>query len=207
MPKLDKSVSSTADTMKEKSSGLLEYVRGLSLGSGSTEKVSTQLAIAKTAYEKALAGGDAGEIKSATDAYRQLSKQVYGDTAQYSEIDTTTRRQVGAVAAKEYGAQAVADALGLPQLSEGAIVSKPTIALIGERGPEMVMPLPRGNNGEVTMAIREMSAKLAVLEVQLGEQRRTNQILVDIIRTGNSNTDKLAEAVKPATPQPRVRMS
>jgi len=33
--------------------------------------------------------------------------------------------------------------LPVPQLAEGGIVKKPTLALIGERGPEMVVPLPK----------------------------------------------------------------
>lgn len=33
--------------------------------------------------------------------------------------------------------------LPVPQLAEGGIVNKPTLALIGERGPEMVVPLPK----------------------------------------------------------------
>jgi len=32
----------------------------------------------------------------------------------------------------------------IPQLAEGGIVNKPTLALIGERGPEAVVPLSRG---------------------------------------------------------------
>lgn len=33
--------------------------------------------------------------------------------------------------------------LPVPELAEGGIVNKPTLALIGERGPEMVVPLPK----------------------------------------------------------------
>jgi hypothetical protein len=35
--------------------------------------------------------------------------------------------------------------LGLPKLAAGGIVSAPTLALLGERGPEAVVPLSRGN--------------------------------------------------------------
>lgn len=34
----------------------------------------------------------------------------------------------------------------IPMLANGGIVTRPTLALIGEAGPEAVVPLPRGNN-------------------------------------------------------------
>ena len=36
------------------------------------------------------------------------------------------------------------DALGIPQLARGGIVKRPTLAMIGEAGPEAVVPLSRG---------------------------------------------------------------
>lgn len=41
----------------------------------------------------------------------------------------------------------VAGRLGLPRMAEGGIVSSPTLALIGEAGPEAVVPLDRMQNG------------------------------------------------------------
>jgi hypothetical protein len=35
----------------------------------------------------------------------------------------------------------------IPRMAEGGIVSSPTLALIGEAGPEAVVPLDRINNG------------------------------------------------------------
>jgi phage-related minor tail protein len=35
----------------------------------------------------------------------------------------------------------------IPKLAEGGIVTKPTLAMIGERGPEAVVPLNRGTTG------------------------------------------------------------
>jgi phage-related minor tail protein len=37
--------------------------------------------------------------------------------------------------------------MNLPRMAEGGIVSSPTLALIGEAGPEAVVPLDRMNNG------------------------------------------------------------
>jgi hypothetical protein len=41
----------------------------------------------------------------------------------------------------------VAGRLGLPRMAEGGIVSSPTLALIGEKGPEAVVPLDRMQSG------------------------------------------------------------
>lgn len=41
----------------------------------------------------------------------------------------------------------------IPQLAAGGIVTRPTLALIGERGPEAVVPLGRGGFGNVQITI------------------------------------------------------
>jgi phage-related minor tail protein len=41
----------------------------------------------------------------------------------------------------------VAGRMGLPRMAEGGIVSSPTLALIGEAGPEAVVPLDRMGTG------------------------------------------------------------
>jgi uncharacterized membrane protein YjjP (DUF1212 family) len=51
--------------------------------------------------------------------------------------------QLGATAA----ARPVAGRLGIPRMAEGGIVTAPTLALIGEAGPEAVVPLDRMNTG------------------------------------------------------------
>lgn len=60
----------------------------------------------------------------------------------------------------------------IPMLAEGGIVSKPTLAMIGEAGPEAVVPLDKYNNGQpvvyvyVTMDGEEISNKV---DVRLGK--------------------------------------
>jgi hypothetical protein len=51
--------------------------------------------------------------------------------------------QLGATAA----ARPVAGRLGIPRMAEGGIVTAPTLALIGEAGPEAIVPLDRMNTG------------------------------------------------------------
>jgi hypothetical protein len=41
----------------------------------------------------------------------------------------------------------IATSLGIPAMAEGGIVNKPTLALIGEAGPEAVVPLSKMNAG------------------------------------------------------------
>jgi hypothetical protein len=58
--------------------------------------------------------------------------------------------QLGATAA----ARPVAGRLGIPRMADGGIVSSPTLALIGEAGPEAVVPLDRmGTGGGVTINV------------------------------------------------------
>lgn len=48
---------------------------------------------------------------------------------------------------------AAAQALAVPVLAEGGIVDRPTLALIGERGPEAVIPLNRGGGNRMSQYI------------------------------------------------------
>ena len=51
-------------------------------------------------------------------------------------------------------ARPVAGRLGIPRMAEGGIVTAPTLALIGESGPEAVVPLDRmGTGGGVTINV------------------------------------------------------
>jgi phage-related minor tail protein len=44
--------------------------------------------------------------------------------------------------------------MGIPRMAEGGIVSSPTLALIGEAGPEAVVPLDRmATGGGVTINV------------------------------------------------------
>lgn len=50
----------------------------------------------------------------------------------------------------------------IPQLAEGGIVTGPTLALIGERGPEAVVPLNRYNGGGPTIVVQGALDPVAV---------------------------------------------
>ena len=60
-------------------------------------------------------------------------------------------------------AMGVIGAMALSQMAEGGIVTRPTIALIGEAGPEAVIPLDRGttmDTDEIVWAMENNTARL-----------------------------------------------
>jgi len=67
---------------------------------------------------------------------------------------------------------------GIPKLAEGGIVTKPTLALIGEAGPEAVVPLgKRGGAGSYTITINEaktpeLTAKAVLRALNKGDSRQ-----------------------------------
>jgi hypothetical protein len=57
--------------------------------------------------------------------------------------------------------------MGFPKLAEGGLVTKPTLALIGERGPEAVVPLGRmGGMGGMEVATVRVSGNDLLLAIQ-----------------------------------------
>lgn len=63
---------------------------------------------------------------------------------------------------------------GIPQLASGGIVSKPTLALIGERGPEAVVPLGSGAMG--ALVINTGLDERRVVEIIRRYQRKGGQL-------------------------------
>ena len=57
----------------------------------------------------------------------------------------------------------------IPAMAAGGIVTRPTLALIGEAGPEAVIPLNGRNAGMGTMTIN-VSAGLVATPDQIGQQ-------------------------------------
>lgn len=62
----------------------------------------------------------------------------------------------------------------IPQLANGGIVSRPTLALIGERGPEAVVPLSRGGGMGPTIIVQTLP----------GNEMDTARAISRIIRNG-----------------------
>jgi hypothetical protein len=69
--------------------------------------------------------------------------------------------------------------MGFPKLAEGGLVTKPTLALIGERGPEAVVPLGRmGGMGGIEVATVRVSGNdllLAIKRTDYAQRRAGSQ--------------------------------
>jgi len=97
---------------------------------------------------------------SAQRIRRQLVRLVPGlDNAAIGRIlDETDRLET-------LFAQNVASALGYTPMAMGGLVTSPTLALIGEAGPEMVVPI-RKKKRKVSKYQRELGKQLKLLENQ-----------------------------------------
>ena len=84
--------------------------------------------------------------KPAMDIYKAMNTNLYGDAAGDKYMK----------------------AVALPQLADGGIVTKPTTAVIGERGPEMVIPLHE---------------QKATNDAMIKEMKEQNKLMKQMIRT------------------------
>jgi hypothetical protein len=70
----------------------------------------------------------------------------------------------------------------IPMLAEGGIVTKPTLALIGEAGPEAVVPLSRLDRGSPGGSVVNITINSTIADESLPER------LVQALRTYNRTT-------------------
>ena len=89
--------------------------------------------------------------KKAYDIYRAMNVSLYGDAAGDKYMK----------------------AVAMPQLAQGGIVTKPTAAIVGEKGPEMVIPLheQRNTNQEMIKELKEQNKlmnKMIKTQVETG---------------------------------------
>ena len=68
----------------------------------------------------------------------------------------------------------------IPQLASGGIVKSPTLAMIGERGPEAVVPLGRGGGMGTTININILGATYGMDDFE----RKVTQAVADGVRRG-----------------------
>ncbi len=73
----------------------------------------------------------------------------------------------------------------IPKLARGGIVTAPTLAMIGERGPEAVVPLER-NTGWITELANQLAAFISTgdmtVVVQVGDDTLTEKVISNINR-------------------------
>ena len=73
----------------------------------------------------------------------------------------------------------------IPKLAEGGIVNQPTLAMIGEAGPEAVVPLNRGGGamGGVTVNVMMPEGGTVILDDESTAQRFADFITMQIRET------------------------
>lgn len=98
--------------------------------------------------------GTADAIKTAVGAYLTVYKTMFNTIAKawnntIGKLSFHIPSWVPGIGGKGF------DVPNIPELANGGIVSRPTLALIGEAGPEAVVPLNRGNNmgGNLTINV------------------------------------------------------
>ena len=73
----------------------------------------------------------------------------------------------------------------IPMLAKGGIVTAPTLAMIGERGPEAVLPLER-NTEWITELANQLAAFISTgditVVVQVGDDTLTEKVISNINR-------------------------
>ena len=91
----------------------------------------------------------ANQIAQATIAGAQSIAGIWASSGAYGVAGPAIAAALTAISAAAVGAQiaTIASQQYVPALAEGGIVSKPTLALIGEAGPEAVVPLSKGYGG------------------------------------------------------------
>jgi hypothetical protein len=111
---------------------------------------STNTAAAKVGMNAAAKWYQAG-IDSATAVVNGLQAELDKLTpklmAKMDEIAAKMKRKVTIDVYVNERFNKIATGLGIPAMAEGGIVNKPTLALIGEAGPEAVVPLSKMNAG------------------------------------------------------------
>jgi len=117
---------------------------------------------------KAAFTGTVDAIKTAVSAYLTIYKTMFNTIAKawnntIGKLSFKIPSWVPGLGGKGF------DVPNIPELAEGGIVRRPTLALIGERGPEAVVPLSRGGG---------MGATNVVINVNGGDP----QSVVDALR-------------------------
>ena len=107
-----------------------EFVRVIGEIRGAAQEKFKELGLA---FGKALANGLISGINQAIDAINYLIEKAFGASAALGPAGFVVGKLVGGSAKIPH----------IPALAEGGIVSSPTLALIGEAGPEAVVPLDR----------------------------------------------------------------
>jgi len=92
-----------------------------------------------------------------TEELRKASEKLTGSLRETVAGAFMAYAGMGQMTAAQFAQQkALGRSLGIPGYAEGGIVSSPTLAMVGERGPEAIVPLDRGGiGGNITINFTE----------------------------------------------------
>lgn len=98
----------------------------------------------------------ANQIAQVTISGAQAIAGIWASSGAYGLAGPAIAATLTALSAASIGAQiaTIASQQYVPALAEGGIVSKPTLALIGEAGPEAVVPLKKGGMSGMTVVVQ-----------------------------------------------------
>ena len=187
------------------------------------DKENEALAKAKESYQKKY---DALQesIKKENDAYQAQREKLIADTQKkyealdkevdtgYKKIEATLQGHLAQMQAIEAQMTAIKSAIGMAEsstigsinnpvpktkLAAGGVVTKPTVALIGEDGPEAVVPLKDnkdflGQGGIQTANIHIMEGANVTIQNEADEKRLTETIARELARVLQSQRMGLA---------------
>jgi SLT domain-containing protein len=68
---------------------------------------------------------------------------------------------------------------GVPKLAEGGIINRPTLAMIGEKGPEAVVPLAKGAGATTLTAAQQETNEL--LRALIGSNEKIGRNTADMV--------------------------
>lgn len=99
--------------------------------------------------EKLILNETTGELEWQAQATKKLKKEIEELSQTLKESVFSAYQYYAAISGRELTPferrqmELLRRGLGIPELQEGGIISRPTLAMIGERGPEAVVPLDR----------------------------------------------------------------
>jgi len=120
---------------------------------------------------------DAGldNTTKSTEELRKANERLTGSLRGSAAAAFMTYAGMGVITAAQFAQQkALGRSLGIPGYAGGGIITKPTLAMLGEKGPEAVVPLGRGMPGQMMTIIYEVDGRQmarTVMPYAVGELR------------------------------------
>ena len=172
-------VTTSVETMAEKFQKVNEQLEQLQEGKGGLGTMGEVLGAAASSMLSLAQSGEASFKRLGQAALKgaaQVARAKIIEATVAFAADAFTKLGIfGTVLAAGAGAlvggvfNGLISKIGIPALAEGGIVNRPTLALIGEAGPEAVVPLSKYNGGGNMVAEARISGKDLLILVRQAE--------------------------------------